>query len=116
LDHFFKHLDNVGIPKVDDDGASWMEIAENGRAARVGLSADNVFSQGSDPQLAYELLLARAQNVLKSPKHRRETMFEFEQDWTTLQRVSEKKAVTVARNAPAGKDRNNTSFPNGGHD
>ncbi len=60
LDHFFKHFDKVGIPKVDDDGASWMELVENGRTIRVGLSADNTFSQGSDSQLAYELLLARA--------------------------------------------------------
>jgi len=116
LDHFFKHFDETGTPVVDEDGESWMEILENGRSIRVGLSADNVFRQGSDPQLAYELLLARAENVLKSPKHRRETMFEFEQDWTTLQRVSEKNAVTVARNASTGKNRNDTPLSNGGDD
>ena len=114
LDHFFKHFDEAGIPVVDEDGTAWMEIVENGRSARVGLSADNVFRQGSDPQLAYKLLLARAHNVLKSPKHRRETMFEFEQDWTTLQRVSEQNAVMVARNAPVGKDRDGTPLLSGG--
>ncbi len=116
LEHFFKHFDEVGTPMVDEDGASWMEIVENGRSLRVGLSADNTFSQGSDPQLAYELLLSRAQYVLKSPKHRRETMFEFMQDWTTLQRASAKNAVTVARNVTAGKDRNGTPISNDGDD
>jgi hypothetical protein len=116
LDHFFKHSDKVGIPKVDDDGASWMEIVENGRTIRVGLSADNTFSQGSDPQLAYELLLARAQYVLKSPKHRRETILEFRRDWTTLQRASAKNAVTIARNAAPGKERHDTPISNDGDD
>jgi hypothetical protein len=116
LDHFFKHFDEAGTPVVDEDGSSWMEIVENGRSIRVGLSADNTFSQGSDPQLAFELLLARAQDVLKSPKHRRETMFEFKQDWTTLQRASAKNAVNVARNVIPGKDRQDTPISSDGDD
>jgi hypothetical protein len=116
LDHFFKHFDEAGTPTVGEDGASWMEISANGKSIRVGVSADNVLSQGSDPQLAYELLLARAQYVLKSPKHRRETMFEFKQDWTKLQRAYAKNAVTVARNVIPGKDRDNTPGANDGDD
>jgi len=116
LDHFFKHFDDAGTPVVDEDGASWMEIVENGRSIRVGLSADNTFSQGSDPQLAYKLLLSRTQYVLKSPKHRRETMLEFKQDWTTLQRASAKNAVTFARNFIPGKDRHYTPISNGDDD
>jgi hypothetical protein len=116
LDHFFKHFDGAGTPRVDEDGSSWMEIVENGRSIRVGLSADNTFSQGSDPQLAYELLLARAQYVLKSPKHRRETILEFQRDWTNLRRASVKNIVTVARNVIPGKDRNDTPSSNDGDD
>jgi hypothetical protein len=116
LDHFFKHFDEAGTPSVDGDGYSWMEITENGKSIRVGLSADNTFSPGSDPQLAYELLLARAQYVLKSPKHRRETMIEFKQDWATLQRASAKNAIIVARNAAPGKDRDNIPGSNDGDD
>ena len=116
LDHFFKRFDEAGTPKVDEDGASWMEIVENGRLIRVGLSADNVLSQGSDPRLACELLLARAQNFLKSPKHRRETILEFDQDWRTLQRASAKTAVTVADNVAAGKGRKGTPIPVDGDD
>ncbi len=116
LDHFFKHFDDAGTPTVDKNGASWMEILENGKSIRVGLSADNVLSQGSDAQVAYQLLLARAQNFLKSPKHRRETIFEFKQDWTTLQRASAKNAVTVARNTIPGKDPHDTPSSNDGDD
>jgi hypothetical protein len=116
LDHFFKHFDEAGTPLVDGDGYSWMEIMENGKSIRVGLSADNTFSPGSDPQLAYELLLARAQYVLKSPKHRRETMLEFKQDWTNLRRASAKNAVIVARNAAPGKERDNIPGSNDGDD
>jgi hypothetical protein len=102
LNHFFKHFDEAGTPFVDEHGLLWMEISEKGRSAKVGLSASNVISQDSDPQLAHELLLTRIEHVLKSPKHGRETMSEFVQDWATLQRTSEKHPVTLARNASPG--------------
>ena len=99
LKHFFKHFDEAGTPFVDDRGLLWMEISQNGRSAKVGLSASNVLAEDSDPQLAHELLLTRIDHVLKSPKHSRETMFEFVQDWATLQHAAEKQALTLARNA-----------------
>lgn len=116
LDHFFKHFDAEGTPVIDEDGTSWMEIAQGGKSIRVGLSADNVFSHGSDPQLAYELLLARAQDIVKSPKHRRETMVEFKRDWTTLERASAKNSITLARNGTLGKDGNGAPISVGGDD
>jgi hypothetical protein len=80
LNGLFKHLDEAGTPLIDGDGALWLEIPGNGEAFRVGLSADNILARGSDSLLAYELLLARSNRVLKSPKHSRETMSEFKQD------------------------------------
>jgi hypothetical protein len=62
----------------------------------VGLSANNILGQSSDAQLAYSLLLWRANGVLKSPKHSRETMPEFERDWELLQRAHSKNALVVA--------------------
>jgi len=53
--------------------------------SKVGLSRNNIFAPGSDPHLAFELLLARVDAVLKSPKHSRETMMEFKEDWALLQ-------------------------------
>jgi hypothetical protein len=51
----------------------------------VGLSVNNIFAPGSNPNLAFELLLARVDHVLKSPKHSRETILEFKDDWALLQ-------------------------------
>jgi len=48
---------------------------------RVGLSASNIFAPDSDPQFAYQIILARMENELNSPKHSRETAVEFRQDW-----------------------------------
>ena len=78
-----------------------MKISDGGRKFKVGLSESNVLAHGSDSLWAYELLLARTNWILKSPKHSRESMFEFRLDWAMLQRASEKGALSVARNAIA---------------
>jgi hypothetical protein len=88
LSHFFRHLEVAGTASVDSDGAAWMELSENGETRRVGVSASNVLAEGSNPRLSYELLLARTRTFLKSPKHRRETMAEFRQDWASLRRAA----------------------------
>ena len=88
LNHFFKHLDAEGTLTADANGALWMDIPVGGEVFRVGLSASNVLASESDANLADELILARAQDELKSPKHRRETMTEFRQDWAVLQAAS----------------------------
>jgi hypothetical protein len=80
----FKRLDTTGHPTADADGDLWLEIVNSNAASRVGLSRNNIFAPGSDPHLAFELLLARVDAVLKSPKHSRETMLEFKEDWALL--------------------------------
>ena len=98
---FFKHLDEKGTASVDSDGAAWMQLSENGETLSVGVSASNVLAPDSDPQLSYNLLLARTSVFLKSPKHRRETMLEFRQDWANLQRASSVAAsVSPGTNPP----------------
>jgi len=99
LSRFFKHLDEAGTASVDSDGAAWMELWENGEPLSVGVSASNAVAQGSNPNLSFELLLARTWTFLKSPKHRRETMLEFQQDWASLQRASTGDENATARNA-----------------
>jgi hypothetical protein len=88
LNRFFKHLDREGTPSVDSNGSVWIELEENGESLNVGVSENNVLAPGSNPQLACTVLLARAGWVVKSPKHRRETMLEFKQDWVTLEHAS----------------------------
>jgi len=93
---FFKYLDEKGTALVDCNGVAWMQLSDSGESVRVGISASNVLARESDPQLSYELLLVRTSVFLKSPKHRRETMLEFRQDWANLQRAS---AVSVSKTA-----------------
>ena len=85
IKHVFKQLDETGTPSADRNGSLWMEVSNRGEVSRMGLSADNIFAEGSDPVLAFELLLARVDHVLRSPKHSRETMLEFKVDWALLQ-------------------------------
>jgi hypothetical protein len=85
LDHFYHRLESAGTLSIAANGSSTMEVANQGETIHVGLSANNILSPGSDPELAYVLMLTRTDRVLKSPKHSRETMSEFRKDWTLLQ-------------------------------
>ena len=116
LNHLFRHFDEAGTPLVDEDGDLWMEISQNGETFKVGLSAHNILAQGSDSQLAYELLLARTNSFLKSPKHSRETMSEFKQDWSLLQHASRQSVVSVAVNFMPGKSIPSTNKSGAGDD
>jgi hypothetical protein len=99
LKKFFRRLDESGTPVADRNGALWMEFADGDESSRIGLSANNVFSSGTDADLAYQLVLARIGHVLKSPKHSRESMVEFKKDWNLLQSVRSNRASAVAKAA-----------------
>lgn len=88
ISRFFKYLDHEGTASVDADGSLWMELSEHGEPFLVGVSANNALARASNSQLAHKLLLARTRALLKSPKHSRETMLEFKQDWAALQHSS----------------------------
>jgi hypothetical protein len=96
LKHFYRRLDQDGTPVADHNGALWMEFSDGDESSRVGLSASNIFSSSSDPELAYQLLLARIGQVLKSPKHSRENMVDFKNDWDLLQSVPAYSANSAA--------------------
>jgi len=95
LSRFFQRLDEAGTPVTDREGGLWMGFSDGDELSRVGLSANNVFSSGSDPELAYQLVLARIGRVLSSPKHSRESMVEFKSDWDLLQHVPSYSAVSM---------------------
>ncbi len=116
LKRFFKHFDERGTPSVDEHGLLWMETSVNGESTKVGLSASNVLAHDSDPKLAHQLLLTRIDHVLKSPKHSREPMAEFVQDWAAFQSASEKRAMTLARNASPAKGLKDTPRRDGADD
>ena len=99
LKKFFRRLDDAGTPVADSNGALWMEFSDGDESSRIGLSASNVFSSGTDADLAYQVVLARIGHVLKSPKHSRESMMEFRQDWKLLESARASRASAVAEAA-----------------
>jgi hypothetical protein len=97
LHRFFKRVSKTGKPRLDANGAVWMDVSEKGQTFKIGLSASNILGRNSDTQSAYALLLWRTDGVLKSPKHRRETMPEFADDWELLQQARLRNAVVAAK-------------------
>src|SRR6185437_2377070 len=87
LNHVFRDLNERGKPFVDDRGGLWMEVDEGGETVKVGLSPSNVLAPGSTRPLAYQMILAHIDDVLKSSPRRRETIPDFQQTWGMLQQV-----------------------------
>ena len=75
---YFKELDEEGHVELDQDGRPVLELG--GR--RVGLSRANILAPGSDPRLAYKIMLARMQAILAA-----KSAANFELDWRLLMRL-----------------------------
>ena len=100
LKSVFKKLGAGSTISADANGALWMNFRGDEPPLRVGISASNVYAADSDGQFAYQIILARMAGELKSPKHSRETMMEFKQDWTLLDDIRGRGiAVAAARSA-----------------
>jgi hypothetical protein len=80
------------------------------------LSANNILGRGSDTQSAYALLLWRADGLLKSPKHRRETLPEFEDDWELLKQARLRNAAVAAKDRSSDKLAKGRAASAGGND
>jgi len=107
LGRLFKYLDHAGTLSVEANGALWLDISQGGKPSKLGLSASNIFASGTDSQWAYALTLARANHYLKSPKHSREIMPDFKNDWTLLQsaRVNSSTSAAANNTLPSGNTR-----------
>jgi hypothetical protein len=99
LSRFAKELGENGQPSLDKNGAPWLEIQQDGRTARVGISPANLFAPGSDRALAYKVMLAHIWETLKSPARQRETMPEFTEAWNLMQlaRPIERNSLALGR-------------------
>jgi len=98
LDHVFKKMTQHGTPSLDERGRLWMRVENSdGTSSVVGLSASNVLSAGSDRKLAYTILLANVNEVLRSSARRRETMPEFEQTWALLEQARPQNQTYIAQ-------------------
>ena len=92
----FKKLPEDGTLSQDPDGALWIYLPSSQGSGRVGLSASNIFAADTDGQIGYQIMLARMQAELDSPKHSRETMLEFKQDWDLLSSLRVKGEMLTA--------------------
>jgi hypothetical protein len=82
-----------------------MAVPEEGRLSRVGLSPANILAPGSDPRLAYRVLLARTETTLRGPKRTRGTLVAFKRDWAILE-AARKRISTGAAASRTGSSRN----------
>ena len=113
LGRLFKYLDHAGTLSVDAHGALWLDISEGGKPLKLGLSRSNLLVSGTDSQWAYALTLARANHYLKSPKHSREIMPDFKDDWALLEaaRTNSSSASAAANNTLPSGDTRVTAMP-----
>jgi hypothetical protein len=100
LTRIFKYLDRTGSLSVDANGALWLEISQGGKPSKLGLSASNLFAPRTDSQWAYAITLARTDHYLKSPKHSREIMPEFKEDWSLLEAARFNSSTSTAASYP----------------
>jgi hypothetical protein len=96
LNRVFKRLGQSATLRVDPDGAMWMSLPDQEPAEKVGISASNIFAAGSDSMFAYQIILARMEYELKSPKHSRETMISFQYDWNLMTNAHAKSRAFAA--------------------
>jgi len=87
LANFAKELGEKGTAYVDAGGAPWVQLQQDGKTERVGVSPANLLAPGSDRMMAYKLMLAHIGETLKSPARQREDMPEFQQAWNLMQRA-----------------------------
>ena len=101
LGRVFKELSEQGAPVIDAKNSLWLEFPDQGpyqdRDTRVGLTAANINAPGSDPRLAYEILLAHVEGEFSSPAHRREPMSQFKEDWALLQTARSRVPISFAQ-------------------
>lgn len=116
LGRFFNHIDTVGAPTVEENGTLWMDLADGDGTSRIGLSASNVLAPISDSRLCYRLLLARINFVLKSPKHSRETMPEFKEDWDLVSSARVNNGLSFASMVRPGSEPTGPVLPASGDD
>jgi hypothetical protein len=92
LKHVFSILNRGGKVSADANGSLWLTLDSNTTGVavepvRVGISPSNLFAVGSDPQFAYQLMLARLDRELAAPKHSRENLIEYRHDESLLAAV-----------------------------
>ncbi len=96
---FFKDLELQSEPVFDENGAVMLHVRDYGVARQLGLTRANILGAGSDPQLAYKLMLVRVRAELFGPVKNRVSLETVATDWALLQELAQRCAVLPAPNA-----------------
>ncbi|HVW78364.1 MAG TPA: hypothetical protein VHB45_12180 [Alloacidobacterium sp.] len=84
---------------IDEDGNPWLILGTETGQQRVGASSANLLAGGSNPRLAFELILGRVSYVLEAKNHLQEDFAAFREDWSLLQAAYDR-----LHRAPAAED------------
>lgn len=87
LHTFFKDLELQSEPELDQDQRLVLRVNDRGTTETLGLTRINLVSPGNSRRLAYKLMLAKVDSVLRAPRRNRPSRKEFEEDWMLLQRI-----------------------------
>jgi hypothetical protein len=96
IDHVFKNLSESGTAYADDHGGLWMKVhGKDGSTSVVGVSASTVLAPDSDRKLAYEIILANIDDVLRTHPRTRETLPQFKQTWDLLEQAQKQTTTST---------------------
>jgi hypothetical protein len=102
LHKLVKELGGRGQTILDANGTAWLEITGDGVVRRVGVAASNITAPGSDPELAYLIMLARVDEMLHRSVKNRELLPYFERDWALLMEARQRLWPETMRAAGTG--------------
>ncbi len=109
LHKLVKDLGGRGETSLDAHGTPWLEVVEEGISRRVGVAASNITAPGSDPELAYLIMLARVDEMLHRSAKNRELLPYFQRDWELLQQARQRLWPAPMRAAGSGVGMTNSA-------
>lgn len=77
----------AGSVNIDGSGNPWLIVGRHDSPRSVGLTSATVLAPGSDPVLAYQLMLGRVAYMLSAKNHMREDLEMFRADWSLLRQA-----------------------------
>ncbi len=81
---FFKDLELMSTPALDDNGAPILRVRYYGRERVLGITRNNIADATTDRELAYKLMLAKIYTELNAKEKNRTSLEEFRSDWELM--------------------------------
>ena len=81
---------------MDDQGGMWLSPRDGRSHPKVGLSANTLAEDSSNPRMGYLLALSRVDAELRKKPKNRETLGFFRKDWELMERLRGQAVPIVA--------------------